>query len=44
MRSIVRDGPSGFPDVRAGSLLVPNYREFVSRGVKFHEASGRCHA
>jgi NTE family protein len=35
MRAIVRDGPSGFPDVRAGSLLVPNYREFVSRGVKF---------
>ena len=34
MRAIVRDAPSGFPDVRAGSLLVPNYREFVSRGVK----------
>ena len=34
MRAIVRDGPSGFPDVRAGSLLQPNYREFVTRGVK----------
>ncbi len=34
MRAIVRDGPTGFPDVRAGSLLRPNYREFVTRGVK----------
>jgi predicted acylesterase/phospholipase RssA len=35
MRAIVRDAPSGFPDVRAGSLLQPNYREFISRGLKF---------
>lgn len=34
MRAIVRDGPTSFPDVRAGSLLRPNYREFVTRGVK----------
>jgi NTE family protein len=34
MRAIVRDGPSWFPDVRAGLLLQPNYREFVTRGVK----------
>ena len=35
MRAIVRDAPSGFPDVRAGSLLQPNYREFIARGLKF---------
>ncbi|MGH2910753.1 MAG: patatin-like phospholipase family protein, partial [Solirubrobacteraceae bacterium] len=34
MRAIVRDGPTGFPDVRAGALLHPNYREFVARGFK----------
>jgi hypothetical protein len=34
MRAIVRDGPTSFPDVRAGSLLRPNYREFLTRGVK----------
>ena len=34
MRAIVADQPSRFPDVRAGSLLQPNYREFVSRGVR----------
>ena len=34
MRAIVRDGPSRFPDVRAGALLHPNYREFIARGAK----------
>ena len=35
MRAIVNDAPSSFPDVRAGSLLKPNYREFFTRGLKF---------
>jgi NTE family protein len=35
MRAIVGDQPSSFPDVRAGSLLQPNYREFLSRGMRF---------
>ncbi len=35
MRAIVHELPSAFPDVRAGSLLQPNYREFISRGLKF---------
>ncbi len=35
MRTIVHDAPTAFPDVRANSLLMPNYREFVSRGLKF---------
>jgi NTE family protein len=35
MRVIVQQVPTPFPDARAGSLLRPNYREFVSRGLKF---------
>jgi predicted acylesterase/phospholipase RssA len=35
MRVIVRQGPTPFPDARAGSLLRPNYREFLTRGVRF---------
>jgi NTE family protein len=35
MRAITHELPSGFPDVRAGALLAPNYREFVTRGLKF---------
>jgi NTE family protein len=35
MRAIVREMPSAFPDVNAGSLLRPNYREFITSGVKF---------
>ena len=35
MRAISRQMPSAFPDVNAGSLLRPNYREFVTRGLKF---------
>jgi predicted acylesterase/phospholipase RssA len=35
MRAIVTEMPSGFPDVSAGSLLQPNYREFITRGLKF---------
>ncbi len=35
MRVIVQQVPTPFPDARVGSLLVPNYREFVTRGVKF---------
>jgi predicted acylesterase/phospholipase RssA len=34
MRAIVHEMPSAFPDVSAGSLLVPNYREFITRGLK----------
>ncbi len=33
MRVIVRQGPSPFPDARAGSLLRPNYAEFVAKGL-----------
>ena len=35
MRVIVQQVPTPFPDARIGSLLKPNYREFVSRGVTF---------
>jgi NTE family protein len=35
MRVIVQQVPTPFPDARAGSLLKPNYREFITRGVKF---------
>ena len=35
MRVIVQQVPTPFPDARIGSLLKPNYREFVSRGVMF---------
>src|SRR5579875_4013705 len=34
MRALAGDGPAGFPDVRAGSLLRPNYREILSRGAR----------
>src|SRR5579884_1062380 len=35
MRVIVQQVPTPFPDARIGSLLKPNYREFVARGVMF---------
>jgi predicted acylesterase/phospholipase RssA len=35
MRVIDRHVPSPFPDARVGTLLRPNYREFVTRGVRF---------
>jgi predicted acylesterase/phospholipase RssA len=35
MRVIVQQVPTPFPDARVSSLLKPNYREFVSRGVTF---------
>ena len=35
MQSIVRQGPEQLPDARANALLRPNYREFVTRGVRF---------
>jgi predicted acylesterase/phospholipase RssA len=35
MRVIVRQVPTPFPDASIGSLLKPNYREFVSRGAVF---------
>jgi NTE family protein len=35
MRVIVQQVPTPFPDARASRLLHPNYREFLSRGVKF---------
>jgi NTE family protein len=35
MRVIDRHVPSPFPDARVGALLKPNYREFVTRGVRF---------
>jgi NTE family protein len=34
MQAIVRDGREQLPDVRMNALLRPNYREFVSRGVR----------
>ncbi len=34
MQSIVREGPEQLPDARASALLRPNYREFVTRGVR----------
>jgi len=33
MRVIVQKVPTSFPDARVSSLLRPNYREFLSRGV-----------
>jgi NTE family protein len=33
MRSIVQQGPTPFPDANVGSLLRPNYGEFVRRGL-----------
>ncbi len=35
MRVIVQQVPTPFPDARVSSLLQPNYREFVTRGVQF---------
>ncbi len=35
MRALGQGMTSAFPDVKAGSLLQPNYREFVTRGLKF---------
>jgi predicted acylesterase/phospholipase RssA len=35
MRVIDRDVPSPFPDARVGALLKPNYREFMTRGLRF---------
>ncbi len=35
MRVIVQQVPTPFPDARIGSLLRPNYREFLSRGLTF---------
>jgi NTE family protein len=35
MRVIVQQVPTPFPDARVGSLLRPNYREFLSRGATF---------
>jgi NTE family protein len=34
MQAIVRQGPDQLPDARANALLRPNYREFVTRGVR----------
>jgi NTE family protein len=34
MRVIVQQVPTPFPDASASSLLKPNYREFMSRGVR----------
>ena len=35
MRVIAQQVPTPFPDARVGSLLKPNYREFVTRGLLF---------
>src|SRR5436305_2563699 len=35
MRVIVQQVPTPFPDARVSSLLKPNYKEFVTRGVLF---------
>jgi NTE family protein len=35
MRVIAQQVPTPFPEARVSSLLKPNYREFVIRGVKF---------
>src|ERR1700694_3462724 len=35
MRVIVQQVPTPFPDARVSSLLKPNYREFLSRGLMF---------
>ncbi len=34
MRVIVQKVPTSFPDARASSLLPPNYREFLTKGVR----------
>jgi NTE family protein len=34
MRVIVQQVPTSFPDARVSALLRPNYREFVSKGVR----------
>ncbi|MGI8414398.1 MAG: patatin-like phospholipase family protein [Solirubrobacteraceae bacterium] len=33
MRVIVEQGPAPFPDARVSSLLKPNYKEFITRGL-----------
>jgi NTE family protein len=35
MRVIVQQVPTAFPDARVSSLLKPNYREFLTRGLLF---------
>jgi NTE family protein len=35
MRVIVQQVPTPFPDARVSTLLKPNYREFVTKGVMF---------
>jgi NTE family protein len=35
MRVIVQQVPTAFPDARVSSLLKPNYKEFVTRGLLF---------
>jgi predicted acylesterase/phospholipase RssA len=35
MRVIVQQVPTPFPDARVSSLLKPNYREFIGRGLLF---------
>jgi NTE family protein len=35
MRVIVQQVPTPFPDARVSSLLQPNYREFLTRGLMF---------
>jgi NTE family protein len=35
MRVIVQQVPTPFPDARVSSLLKPNYREFLSKGLMF---------
>ncbi|HET8979207.1 MAG TPA: patatin-like phospholipase family protein [Solirubrobacteraceae bacterium] len=35
MRVIVHQVPTAFPDANVGALLRPNYREFLTRGLKF---------
>ena len=32
MRAIIDQSPTGFPDVRVGSLLKPNYGEYLAKG------------
>ena len=34
MRVIVQQVPTSFPDARVSALLRPNYREFISKGVR----------
>src|SRR3984957_3507777 len=34
MRTIVRQGPTSFPDLRLSTLLKPNYSELVKKGLQ----------